>query len=356
MLQVHRKFLAMCGALYLCAMLTAETQVAEVKPAPATQAWMQMALNRWEEVCRRHLRLPVEPLPWVIFYDDNDAWHLCAEKPLLPAHEASTATLKFAGKSYELLRVPHKNGLWVPGRDDVLPLKPELSAMLYDNETKPFCIIPLPALFHKLEAADQAAALDELFLGMATHELTHTRQLLFVMEQIHRLQKRYTLPEHLNDNLLEDTFGQNKEYAQVFNQEMDALGDALFAKTLPECKRELARAFALIQQRQARYLTGDKKPYALLDEIFLALEGAAMWAQFQMARDHAPAGEDMKTTLMNLAQRTNAWSQVEGLALFLLIDRLVPDWRARYFAPNPPSPFAVLRAVLRPKKSTSRKR
>jgi hypothetical protein len=102
----------------------------------------------------------------------------------------------------------------------------------------------------------------------------------------------------------------------------------------------------MIQQRRARYFVGKRKVYAPLEEIFLTLEGAAMWAHFQMARDHAPAGEDVPTTLNKLAAKTNAWSQVEGLSLFLLIDRLVPDWQIRYFAPNPPSPFAVLRSTL----------
>lgn len=317
---------------------------------------MQTALDRWEVTCRRHLRLPVAPLPWIIFYDDNYAWHLGAEKELVPVHETATATLRFAGQARDLLRVAHTKGLWVPGRAEVLPLKVELSTMTYANDQKTFCIIPLPSLFHKLAAADQANALDELFFGIAQHELTHTRQLPFVMKEIHRVSKSYPLPEHLNDNLLEETFANDKEYSQLFNQEMDILGAAFLAHTLSDCKRELARALSLIQQRRARYFVGERKAYAPLEEIFLTLEGTAMWAHFQMAKDHAPAHEEVKTTLLKLAEKTNAWSQVEGLALFLLIDRLVPNWQARYFVPDPPSPFAVLRATLRQRKATAKVR
>ena len=356
LLRGHRKSIAAYGFWLLCATFVTVVQATDVRPDPAAQAWIQTALDRWENVCHRHLRLPVEPLAWVIFYDDNYAWHLSAEKDLLPAYETAAVTLNFAGKARELLRVTHNEGLWVPGRNERLPLKATVSTMPYANEQKTFCIIPLPSKFRQLAPADQAAALDELFLGLAMHELTHTRQLLFVMAQIHKLRKIYTLPEQLNDNLLEDTFGQNKEYAQLFNQEMDAFGDALFAESLTECKRELARAFAVIQQRKTRYLVGEKKAYAPLDEIFLALEGAAMWAQYQMVRDHVPAGENIQTTLTNLAQRMNACSQVEGLVLFLLMDRLIPNWQALYFAPNPPSPFAALQASLRQKMPAMKKR
>ncbi|MFN7928838.1 MAG: hypothetical protein U0Y68_12990 [Blastocatellia bacterium] len=356
MFRSHRKLWAMGCALLVGAMLATRVQADEVKPDAEAVRWMQLALDRWEDVCRRHLRLPVEPLAWVIFYDNNYAWHISAEKKLLPAHETATVTLNFAGQPYELLRVAHKQGLWVPGRDEALPLKVDLTAMPYADDQKAFCIIPLPAMFHKLEGLGTAAEMDELFLGVAQHELTHTRQLSFVMAGIKRLSKRYPVPEHLDDNLLEDTFGKNKVYVRSFNREMDALGNAYMADTPAQSRRDLARALTMIQQRRARYFVGKRKVYAPLEEIFLALEGAAMWAQFQMARDHAPAGETMQTTLMTLAQRMNAWSQVESLALFLLIDRLVPDWQARYFAPNPPSPFAVLQEALRQKRAAAKAR
>lgn len=347
MLRNHRKYLAIGSALLFCAMLVTYVQAREVTPDTEDMRWMQTALDRWEVTCRRHLHLPVEPLAWIIFYDDQYAWHLSAEKALLPAYETAAVTLNYAGQPRELLRVTHKQGLWVPGRDEGLPIKVGLSAMPYAEDQKTFCIIPLPSMFHKLDGLGTAAEIDELFLGVAMHELTHTQQLSFVMGEIKRLSKSYRLPQPLNDNLLEDTFGKNKVYTRRFNRELDALGDAVMAGTTAECRRELARALAMIQQRRARYLVGKRKAYAPLDEIFLTLEGAAMWAHFQMARDHTPAGEDVTTTLNKIAAKTNTWSQVEGLVLFLLIDRLVPDWQARYFAPNPPSPFAVLRDALK---------
>lgn len=352
----HRKSFVMSWVLLVCAMMEMGVQADDLKPAAEDLRWMQTALDRWEDTCRRHLRLPVEPLAWVIFYDENYAWHISAEKELLPAHEMATVTLNFAGKAREVLRVPHKQGLWVPGRDEGLPLEANSSAMPYAEDQKAFCIIPLPSMFHKQGGPGDAAEMDELFFGLALHELTHTRQLSLVMGEIKRLDKRYPVPKPLNDNLLEDTFGKNKAYARHFNQELDLLGDASMADTPAQGKRDLARALRMIQQRRARYFVGKKKVYAPLEEIFLTLEGAAMWVHFQMAREHAPAGEDVPTTLNKLAARTNAWSQVEGLTLFLLIDRLVPNWQARYFAPNPPSPFVVLREVLQTKNFAAKSR
>jgi hypothetical protein len=76
------------------------------------------------------------------------------------------------------------------------------------------------------------------------------------------------------------------------------------------------------------------------------MEGLAMWVQYRTARERAPSGEEWLKTLITLSERHDAWSQEQGLGLFLLIDRLVPGWQARFLAPDFPSPFTVLREAV----------
>jgi len=40
------------------------------------------------------------------------------------------------------------------------------------------------------------------------------------------------------------------------------------------------------------------------------------------------------------------WSQDQGLALFLLLDVLVPNWQARIFQNEPASPFTLIEEAL----------
>src|SRR5215470_14528258 len=102
-------FIEVCCLLLACALMPCQVGAAEIEPDKATLAWMQSVMGNWEATCRRHLRIPVQPVPWVIFYDQNYAWHLNPEKELLPAQEKSTASLKFAGQSYPLWRLTHSN-------------------------------------------------------------------------------------------------------------------------------------------------------------------------------------------------------------------------------------------------------
>jgi hypothetical protein len=102
----------------------------------------------------------------------------------------------------------------------------------------------------------------------------------------------------------------------------------------------------VIAKRKQRFFVADKDGYSALEDIFLAMEGVAMWAQYRTARNRAPADEDWIRTLTTLMERQDAWSQQEGLGLFLLIDRLVPGWQQRFLAADFPSPFTVLRDTI----------
>jgi len=307
---------------------------------------MQAALDNWEAICRRHLHVTAQTLPWIIFYDESHAWHLNPEKGLLPPSAAASASLMFAGRTLTLMRVAHERGLWVPGREP-LPVSPRAVTMLYADEQKPFSIVPLPSLYRKLAGADQSRALDELFLGLASHELTHTRQLVYAAQRINRLRAQHTLPESIDDNTIQHTFGVNGDYRRLYEEEHKYLLRAVLANDLDACRRSLADALSVREQRKGRFFTGQNSGYSDLDDIFLAMEGLGMWVHYQTARDHAPRGEDWRQTLVSLSERTDAWSQEEGLEMFLLIDRLVPGWQARFLAPDFPSPVVVLREAVR---------
>jgi hypothetical protein len=60
-----------CCIVLACVVLTPATDAAQQKLDQPTLVWMQAVLDNWEAVCRRDLRIPAEPLPWIIFYDED---------------------------------------------------------------------------------------------------------------------------------------------------------------------------------------------------------------------------------------------------------------------------------------------
>ena len=116
-------------------------------------------------------------------------------------------------------------------------------------------------------------------------------------------------------------------------------------ETDPGKRREFAaRALAMVRERHARYFTGPTAAYAELESLFLTMEGVGQWAAYRLARMNA-GGNDAEA-LRLVRDNKRYWSQDQGLALFLLVDALVPNWQARVFAPAPASPFALLEEAV----------
>src|SRR5688500_11857325 len=156
---------------------------------------MQKTADDWEYTCRNELYIEPGTLPWIIFYNSVTAWHLNPEVALLPAHNKLTSSVRFNSVSYPLFQLKHNGKLWVPERDPIDVETRSVATMPVSNNKKTFFISPVPAFFHTLAPPDQRVHLDLLLTGMNMHELTHTRQLPFVILQILEAQKKYRLPE-----------------------------------------------------------------------------------------------------------------------------------------------------------------
>ena len=224
---------------------------------------------------------------------------------------------------------------------------PRASTLLYSKNTKAFSTVPLPALFRQMGAPEDAEDLDKLFVTLAIHELAHTRQLVDVDRRIAQLRPKYHLVPEVDDDVIENRFSMDTAYTPLYGQERAAFNEAVFAKTPAEAKAATRRALELVDQRRSQFMVGPFAGYAELDDYFLVLEGTGMWAQFEAAKRAAPKGEPWQQTLAMLMNRTSSWSQGEGLALFVLLDRFRPNWQAAFMAPGFPSPFATLKAALR---------
>ena len=113
-----------------------------------------------------------------------------------------------------------------------------------------------------------------------------------------------------------------------------------------EARHHARTALRLIRARRDRWFTGSAAKWRPLDEIFLTMEGLGQWLALRWLSTPAagvPAGVDI---LAAVRRSGKYWTQDEGLALFLTIDRLVPDWQSRAFAARPePSEILLQRAA-----------
>jgi hypothetical protein len=313
-------------------------------PSTAIQLWMQESLNNWQSVCEKQLHLEPEPLPWIIFYDDRLAWHVNPDETLLPASRPAGCTLKYNGRRYDVIAIDeHAGKVWLPDRNPIPAREARIFTSPYASGGTSVVVCALPGLVERTLEGFHGPDLADFLLGIVAHEMTHTRQAIAVDARFKHLAARGPLPTSFDDNVVESTFGQNKEFRTLFEKERDKLLKAALQDDEPENGRKLVReALALMRERRAKFFVGEHANYGELEDIFLMMEGIGQWVHFQVLREKAPAGEPWQKTAQIFLGRTQSWVQWEGFALFVLINREIPNWQARFFSPAFPSPFTLL--------------
>jgi hypothetical protein len=318
------------------------------RPEPAKSAWIQAAIDDWETICKRNLHVSPEPLPWMILIDDSVAWHVAPNEAWLPKGSRRAVSLRMAGKPVRVFAVAHDDqGLVRLPNGTTLPVMPYAAAMLSADDREPFFVAALPDIFRRDPAAARDPLLDIRLLSVVSHEIIHTRQLPAVSRQLQKLRGIATLPEGLDDNVIQKTFGSDPDFRAMFLAERDLLYQAVRAPDDRTARTLTREATDAILRRRARFFHDELRAYAEVEDVFLSMEGIAEWSRFKLEQEaHRVPGNGDEDILAFLQGKDNDWSQDEGLALFLLIDRLVPDWQAQMFGDRLPSPVDMLRRAV----------
>lgn len=344
-------------ALLLAASALAAAPVAAETPCAmpdAERAWTQRALNGWERASRDLLRTSSTPLPWIVLVGPRCAWHLApaADAPSPPEETAALEGseevllgLQFAGEAVPVRAVVHGGRVRLPDGSSMDPA-PAAGARLRRKASATFFVMSTLEIWREAYPEMGEPDLQSFFLGVFSHEIVHTRQLVAVGKEIARLVERDGISPRLDDDVVEKTMAGKRRYRKSYEAERDLFFRAA-AEPDPAAARAMASdALALAQRRRARWLTGRRAWLGDMEPLFLAMEGIAEWCRFRLLADD-PAEPRADAALLDLVRgKDNNWSQDEGLALFLLIDRFAPGWQAQVLTGLPPSPLTMLEAAL----------
>jgi hypothetical protein len=334
-----------------CIVATVVTLIAgrpSAQPAPSTActfpdveiAWIQRALDGWEQVSREFLLTDPNPLPWIVLYDAGCVWHLNPESNVAGARVVETA-LKFAGHAVPVRAASHRGTFALPsGAPGEVEMK--ASTSLYRNGRAAFFMMAMPSLWRTRDVSVPTRA--EYLQGVFSHEMTHIRLLPSVNRRVREIARAHDLPSPMNDDVIQMTFQDVAGFASAFKRERDSFFRAAVTIEAPKRAGLVKRALALARERRARYFTGANAAYAEVESLFLMLEGVGQWSAYRLSK--ARAGNEIEAIRLMRDDR-RYWSQDEGLALFLLIDALVPGWQSRIFTDAPASPYALLEEAVR---------
>lgn len=282
------------------------------------QAWIERALANWEYASTTLLRLPPAPLPQVVAVD---------------AHCQANA-LPVVGQPIVWKGRRHGGEMLLP---DGTKAPVGVVSFAGPDDKGPrdgFFVMSTPSVWRDGGVTSELG-LETLMDGVLLHEMMHTRQFASLNPHLAALSRKYGLPDDINDDSVQRAFEGDAEYVRAFRAETDLLYAAAAAPDDVSARRLARDALTAMRARHARWFIGTNAKWAPLDDVFLQMEGLGQWLIYQWYVGGPRRTYDPDVAERAVRRRKTQWSQDEGLALMLVVDRLVPDWRARAFAPEP---------------------
>jgi hypothetical protein len=205
---------------------------------------------------------------------------------------------------------------------------------------QPFLVMAMPAIW-AAERQD-VSSLPLLMRAVFAHEMAHTVHTKGIGQWFADIEKRTRIPDDLDDDIIQTRFEKNAEFARMFGQERDQLYVAANERDAARQRAAVAQAVALMRARRARFFVGGDAPMAMFEDLFLSMEGLGNWTAYRVARRAGLSSDEAQAFIRRGRSR---WSQDEGLAAFLIIDALVPDWRTGVLSGRPLSVLDLLDAA-----------
>lgn len=285
--------------------------------SPADQDWLNRAMAAWNYTSAEITGIGRVKRITPVFFDDKC---VVASSTAMNGGPVVWAPRAFRGQ------VPLPNGQRIPPGVISFAMGDESGG---DN----FFVMSTPSVWRAAGKSENGlGSLELLMIAVVLHEATHVAQMPTYGERIGRLATANKLPEDFNDDSIQERFEGKREFKDSVGREIDLLLAAATAKERAEAIRLAREARSVMKARQQRWYSGTDSYLAEAEDVFLTLEGSAQWAAHQWLIDPRGGAVDPRAAFGSFAWRGKWWSQNEGFALFMALDRLTSgSWKKHAF-------------------------
>lgn len=310
-------------ALNVASSTTAALPAAEATRGPCSieasdLAWLRQALARWQRAEANDLGLLPARLPIVHAFDDRCAFTI------------RDANLDAAtGSSHD-------------GKNVVIGARTVPIGPISFADGSGSFVMSLPSVW-RAKGVNGTFGLERLMDAVLLHEIMHTRQAALASASLDEIERIKPTGVELSDDLIQQRFEHNAAYLADYTRERDLLFAAAAASDNATARRLALRALRQIEQRRARWFAGRDAYLGRVEDVFLTMEGMGQWLGYKMFVD---LGVTRDAALREVRRGGKYWSQDQGLALILVADRLLPDWKRRAFDPGRWGAMDLLRASI----------
>lgn len=284
----------------------------------ATNKWF----SAWKLVSKEFYKIEkVRPVEFV-FFDDKYVY------------STSTITIK-KGRSvkgnnlmnlkFQWKKELHNDSLTLPDKS-VVPINLMSFAAEIPAEQKSFFVMPLPSFWNQAGVSSKELGLENLITGVFVHEFSHSQQMQNFGRKMTAFEKQNNYEIEFSDDIVQNIFAKDTSYLKHYKREIELFYGSIKNNVLD--KDLVKKGLLLLKQRQTEYFEGKYENLVEIDDFFLTMEGLGQYSMFLWLK-HPKGGNIKKEIAIEGVRRGGKWwSQDEGFALFLILDKLTEpkDW------------------------------
>lgn len=302
------------ASLALCA-CASSPQIAPGQPACTLstndKAWVDRAVDAWRVSVRQITHITPSGSLSVVLFDNA-----CA---LVSANALTTASSQPAS----WMAAPHDGNVPLPNGDTI---PAGVTSFSTGDDGSAYFVMSTPSIWSAAGVRGDPLDLETLMIFVALHEGSHVAQAATYGRRMEALSTQHQLDVSFNDDSMQRQFEANDTFAASIAQEVDLFLRAASAADNATARALAREARALMRLRAERYFVGELTYYTEAEDIWLTMEGSGQWAGYQWLI-HQQGMALPPERALEAGMRTRWWSQDEGLAIALVLDRLGPtDW------------------------------
>ncbi|RYY44128.1 MAG: hypothetical protein EOO06_18650 [Chitinophagaceae bacterium] len=276
-------------------------------------------LNAWQLVSSKIFQLPAPRQVDFVFFDAENVY---ASSKISAINGNIIQGPSFAGHKLQWRTAVHNGQLILPDNSKLQVGLMSFTA-LDTLKNKPFFVMPLPSFWKAAGVTSATLGLDNLVTGVFLHEFSHSQQMENFGKRLTAFEKNIDLGTDFNDDIIQYLFKSDTAYVKAYNAEVDRLYELAELQVKPS-RQAVLSAINQIHQRQSLFFTDKSSSLSTIDDFFLTMEGMGQFTMYKWLTHPQGANMPVSISIPGVRRGRNQWSQDEGLALFLLLERMSP--------------------------------
>lgn len=242
----------------------------------------------------------------------------------------------------------HHDTLTLPDKAKIPVGILSFASEILDNKHQSFFVMPLPGFWKKAGIESKELGLDNLITGVFIHEFSHSQQMQNFGVKISQFEKQNNFGTEFSDDMIQNIFSKDNGYVDLYNLEVSSFYNSISGRELN--MSEVSKGFHFMSQRQKKYFNNQYQSLSEIDDVFLTMEGLGQYSMYLWFIDPKGGNIDKNTAIEGVRRNRKWWSQDEGLALFLILERLKkPEvWAREMFGTKTVTVTELIRSSIKP--------